>query len=149
MTFKKFVLACFIGVGIAVGSIVLLVVGVIVAGTLLSDQTVQSTATRPRPAASSSTSTAAAQTLTKPTTTQPVRREPKAGLNYANYLRIREGMTYPEVVKILGSSGKEISRSELVGITTVMYSWSKWSGANMNAMFQNGKLVTKAQFGLD
>jgi hypothetical protein len=58
-------------------------------------------------------------------------------------------MTYPQVVEILGSSGKELSRSEIAGHTTVMYSWQKRGGANMNAMFQNGRLVTKALFGLD
>jgi hypothetical protein len=29
-----------------------------------------------------------------------------------------------------------------------MYSWQNDSGSNMNAMFQNGKLVNKAQLGL-
>lgn len=37
----------------------------------------------------------------------------------------------------------------MAGITTVMFMWEGTSfGGNMNAMFQNGKLVTKAQFGL-
>jgi hypothetical protein len=59
-------------------------------------------------------------------------------------------MTYEEVTKILGS-GKEISRTEISGLpTTVMYQWEKYSGLkNMNAMFQDGKLVSKAQFGLN
>lgn len=75
--------------------------------------------------------------------------EPRAGLTYANYRRLQEGMTYPEVVKVLGSNGTEMSRVDLAGSTTVMYSWQKWSGANMNATFQNGRLISKAQFGLD
>lgn len=29
-----------------------------------------------------------------------------------------------------------------------MYQWGGGFGANMNAIFQNGKLVQKAQFGL-
>jgi hypothetical protein len=29
-----------------------------------------------------------------------------------------------------------------------MYSWKNRNGSNMNAMFQDGELVTKAQFGL-
>jgi len=59
-------------------------------------------------------------------------------------------MSYEEVVTILGSAGTEQSRSSLGGITTVMHSWqgSGSFGANMNAMFQNGRLVSKAQFGL-
>ncbi len=62
--------------------------------------------------------------------------------------RSSTGMTYPEVVGILGEAGEEMSRNELAGITTVMYSWKRFGGANMNAMFQNGKLISKAQFGL-
>jgi hypothetical protein len=58
-------------------------------------------------------------------------------------------MSYQEVVAILGEPGEEISRSDLAGTTMVMYQWSRWNGANMNAMFQNDALVTKAQFGLD
>jgi hypothetical protein len=67
----------------------------------------------------------------------------------ANYLRISNGMTYPEVVEILGETGEELSRVDLAGYTTIMYGWKRWNGANMNAMFQNGRLVQKAQFGLD
>jgi len=57
-------------------------------------------------------------------------------------------MSYSEAVEILGGPGEEISRSDIAGYTTVMYQWKKWTGANMNAMFQNGRLVTKAQMGL-
>ena len=87
----------------------------------------------------------------------PERREPvalveqenKSGLSKANYLRISEGMTYREVVAVLGKPGEEMSRSDIAGFTTVMYGWKRWNGANMNAIFQNDALVTKAQFGLD
>lgn len=66
----------------------------------------------------------------------------------AEYSQLREGMTYEEAVRIIGARGDELSRSDLAGITTVMYSWVNDNGSNMNAMFQNNKLVTKAQFGL-
>lgn len=66
----------------------------------------------------------------------------------AEYERIREGMSYDEVTAVIGASGTELSRSDLAGYTTVMYSWSNPGGSNMNAMFQNGRLVNKAQFGL-
>ena len=29
-----------------------------------------------------------------------------------------------------------------------MYSWKNANGSNMNAMFQDGRLISKAQFGL-
>lgn len=68
----------------------------------------------------------------------------------AEYDQIRVGMYYGDVLSIIGSQGEELSRSDLAGYTTVMYSWTNKDGSNsnMNAMFQNYKLVTKAQLGL-
>lgn len=66
----------------------------------------------------------------------------------AKYDQLSEGMTYSEAARIIGTPGDELSRSDLAGISTVMYSWANSNGSNMNAMFQNGKLVTKAQLGL-
>jgi septal ring-binding cell division protein DamX len=57
-------------------------------------------------------------------------------------------VTYEEVVKIIGFEGTEMSSTEIGGIKTIMYSWQNDDGSNMNAMFQNNKLNTKAQFGL-
>ena len=71
-----------------------------------------------------------------------------SGVTMANFQRLETGMSYSDAVSILGGSGTEMSRSDLAGYTTVMYSWQGSGIANMNAMFQNGKLVTKAQFGL-
>jgi hypothetical protein len=75
---------------------------------------------------------------------------PSSAVTMANYLRLSEGISYEEAVRILGRNGVEMSRSDLAGTTTVMYTWegSGSLGANMNAIFQDGKLVTKAQFGL-
>jgi len=72
------------------------------------------------------------------------------GVSLAQFQQMRDGMTYGEAVAVLGSPGTEQSRSNIGDIVTVMYSWpgSGTLGANMNAMFQNDKLVTKAQFGL-
>lgn len=81
--------------------------------------------------------------------TQP---EPQnqTGVNMENYTRIQTGMSYEEVVAILGKEGEEISSNDIAGYRNIMYKWNDDSGfgANMNAMFQNGKLVQKAQFGL-
>jgi hypothetical protein len=74
----------------------------------------------------------------------------KPGVTMVNYQRLQTGMTYEEVVAILGSPGQELSSNEIAGIRTVMYMWSggSFTGANMNAMFQNDGMVQKAQFGL-
>ena len=66
----------------------------------------------------------------------------------AEFLQIQNGMSYEEVQRIIGAPGQEMSRSDVAGINTVMYQWINRGGSNMNAMFQNGKLVQKAQFGL-
>jgi hypothetical protein len=67
-------------------------------------------------------------------------------LALSNYYRLQTGMSYEQACDILSKSGTEISRSEMAGYVTVMYSW-KGDGV-ANAMFQNGKLISKAQFGL-
>lgn len=77
--------------------------------------------------------------------------EKTGGVTKANFEKIKTGMKYEEVVKILGKEGELISENELAGYKTSMYQWEGDEGdfgANMNAMFQNGKLVSKSQFGL-
>lgn len=69
-------------------------------------------------------------------------------LTMEGYNRIKTGMTFEQVTAIIGQPSQEMSRNELAGTETVMYMWEGMLGANMNAMFQNGKLVQKAQFGL-
>lgn len=71
------------------------------------------------------------------------------------YLKIQEGMSYSQVVEIIGEQGVEMSRNRMEGvpgvmesIETAMYGWQNPDGSNMNAMFQNDKLIQRAQFGL-
>jgi hypothetical protein len=66
----------------------------------------------------------------------------------AEYQQVSDGMSYAEVTAIIGSPGQELSSSNVAGYSTVMYMWSNAGGSNMNAMFQNDKLVNKAQMGL-
>jgi hypothetical protein len=83
-----------------------------------------------------------------PTIRSQITVEPFAGLTMANYQRLDTGMSYAEVAAILGNGGEEMSRNEIAGITTVMYMWRRFGGGNMNAMFQNDRLIQKAQSGL-
>ena len=71
------------------------------------------------------------------------------------YDTIAVGMTYDEVTRILGYTGEEMSSNRIEGvpgitpsIDTKMYQWVNSDGTNMNAIFQNNKLVQKAQWGL-
>jgi hypothetical protein len=76
-------------------------------------------------------------------------------VTYDEYEKIKDGISYSQVVQIIGAQGEELSRNKIEGIPgvmesieTVMYQWVNSSGGNMNAMFQNDKLIQKAQFGL-
>jgi hypothetical protein len=76
--------------------------------------------------------------------------EDTTGVNMVNYSKLQTGMSYEEVVSILGSNGEEMSSNDIAGYKSVMYKWDGDGsfGANLNAMFQNGKLIQKAQYGL-
>lgn len=75
--------------------------------------------------------------------------QPKT-LGLTQYHQLTDGMTYDDAVRVLGSPGQEMSRNTIGEIVTVMYMWEGTGaiGANMNAMFQNGRLISKAQFNL-
>ncbi len=66
----------------------------------------------------------------------------------AEYDQIQNGMTYDQVIAIIGARGEERSSSSIAGYTTILYGWNNPNGSNMIAMFQNEKLIQKSQFGL-
>lgn len=75
----------------------------------------------------------------------------KLGVTMAGFNALENGMSYEDAVTILGRAGEKMSESEIGGVQTVMYQWKADRGslgANMNAMFQDGKLILKAQAGL-
>jgi hypothetical protein len=57
-------------------------------------------------------------------------------------------MSYDEVIEIVGKPDSLMSENEIAGYHTAMYMWKGGFVANANMTFQNGKLVSKAQFGL-
>jgi hypothetical protein len=67
----------------------------------------------------------------------------------AEYSRLSEGMTYSMAASIIGAQGEESGRSDIDGYSTVAYTWSNPDGSNVVAIFQNGRLATKAQAGLE
>ena len=85
----------------------------------------------------------------RPVPDSPIILRPTPLVTKAEFLRLEEGMSYEEVVRIIGAPGELKASSDLAGIKTVMYGWSNTDGSNTNAMFQQGKLVSKAQFGLE
>jgi len=66
----------------------------------------------------------------------------------ADYDRLKEGMSYSQIRSIIGVEGEELSRSDVAGFKTIMYSWKNANGSNMNVMLQNDRLINKAQYGL-
>ena len=64
------------------------------------------------------------------------------------YARLYDGMSYSEAVSVIGEPGEETSRTDMAGYVTVAYSWKNYDGSNAIVMFQNNKLVSKAQYGL-
>ena len=67
--------------------------------------------------------------------------------------KIQIGMTYEEVVNLVGTQGTVLSDVDVgdPSLRTTMYSWegNGQLGANANVMTQGGKVVSKAQFGLE
>lgn len=68
-------------------------------------------------------------------------------ITYENFLAIKLGEPYSEVVKLLGE-GKEDTSSEVAGIKTAIYSWKGEGLSNMNVTVQNDVVTGKAQLGL-
>ena len=74
------------------------------------------------------------------------------GISMAEFEKVQTGMTYEEVVKIIGGEGEIQSETGAKGdeYYTVGYKWDgeKGFGSNAIMMFQGNKLDTKAQAGL-
>ncbi|MNC31207.1 hypothetical protein D3C75_795210 [compost metagenome] len=79
----------------------------------------------------------------------------KPSMSKAEFDKLESGMTYDEATVIIGGPGTVLSESGKKGgtgleIHTVMYQYEGEGslGANANLMFQDEKLINKAQFGL-
>ena len=80
---------------------------------------------------------------------EEVVEEEGTGITMDNFNKLESGMSYEEIVAILGAEGEIMSETEVGGIKTAMYMWDANSfGANMNVMVQDDALISKAQFGL-
>lgn len=94
------------------------------------------------------------QTSTKPESSTETDTAEDAKITLEEFNKIETGMTYKEVVDIIGGEGTVQSETSITGndqYKTTLYSWEgKGSlGANANVTFQGGKVVSKAQFGLE
>lgn len=63
-----------------------------------------------------------------------------SGISLTQYNQLRDGMTYAEIVNILGRAGKEVSSSSIGGSRTVMYEWSNSDYSTIMVMFDNNRI---------
>ena len=71
------------------------------------------------------------------------------GINEEKFDSIQNGMTYDEVIEIIGSEGTSVSESEVAGIKTAIYQWDSSDGwGSATVTFQDGKVINKAQMGV-
>lgn len=74
------------------------------------------------------------------------------GITLSEFNKIQNGMSYQEVVSIIGEEGTVLSSVDLnIGYeyAAQIYSWyGNNSVANANVTFQGGKVIAKAQLGL-
>ena len=68
----------------------------------------------------------------------------------AQFAQLHVGMTYAEVIAVIGCAGEVMVDHSAGRPPTMMYGWQGHGipGANMNAMFQDGRLTMKRQFGI-
>lgn len=79
----------------------------------------------------------------------PKTQRPQVTLNQFN--QIREGMSYSEVVKILGMEGKIAHEKQTVRDTFKSYGW-KLEGARftyIDITFKNDRMLSKSHYGLE
>lgn len=70
-----------------------------------------------------------------------------AKVTLEQFSNIKEGMSYEEVVGIIGE-GQVSSETKIFNLTSIMYEWINKDGSNMNAIFDSDTLTMKSQFNL-
>lgn len=73
----------------------------------------------------------------------------KGRVSMDHYNRIENGMSYNDVVKIIGFDGELFSESQFDDIITSLYYWYNEDGVtNISVIVQNDEVVSKSEFGL-
>jgi hypothetical protein len=80
---------------------------------------------------------------------KPAEKANDPRINLKEFEAIENGMTYEEVVAIVGGEGQVLSevgkKGEPMYTIMIMYEGEEGIGANANFMFQDGELQSKAQ----
>jgi hypothetical protein len=70
------------------------------------------------------------------------------GITLSQFSRVQTGMTVQEVQSVMGDAGKLTVDQNIAGMTGQVYQWQNPGGSNVIVQFQNGKVIQKAQAGL-
>jgi len=83
------------------------------------------------------------------TTITPANKTASGGtLTKENFARIKNGMSYKQVVEIIGFEGEETSSSEIGRYKVASYKWSGPDYTMIYGVFTNDKLTSKTQANL-
>lgn len=83
-------------------------------------------------------------------TPTPETPRPSGGVTLANFERVKTGMTYAQVSEIFGAPGDLSMETDIVGTKMEIYSWRAATGfGNATISFRDGRVASKAQFGLE
>lgn len=92
--------------------------------------------------------TDSAPTTTESTPTTTTSSSDSGALTMDNYDKIKNGMSYDEVVKIIGSSGTETRSSTIGKIELKSYKWEGDKNQRVYVNFRDDKVNSKSQSGL-
>lgn len=70
------------------------------------------------------------------------------GLTKENFAQIKNGMSYKQVVEILGSEGEETTSSQVGRFKISSYKWSGSGYSMIYCVFNNDKMTSKSQANL-
>lgn len=90
------------------------------------------------------------QPTNQPANQSNTKQQGGTSISLKSFDKIQNGMSYKQVVAIVGSPG-EIMRSDMIGgAKTDLYKWNVKGSDNayMDALFQGDKLIDKSQSGL-
>lgn len=69
-------------------------------------------------------------------------------VSLAMFNQIQLGMELPEVVRIVGHPGTEISRTQMEDATTLVYGWTNPDLSSLSVTLKNDRVASKFQFRL-
>jgi len=80
----------------------------------------------------------------------PAISQQQSGVTLSQFNQLQPGTSYRQVCNTLGGPGTMLSETSIAGYYSSTYQWSGRGmiGANVIVMFDNGKMTSKAQFGL-